>query len=272
MNTNNAVQKIRKEFNENKNSHVFLIETNDVDKCLNDIKELIIEIIGSNDDVIKEQIKSENYLELIIISPDGKDIKKEQILDLQERLKIKPILSKYLFYIILDAELLNESSSNKLLKTIEEPNESVVSFLIAKNIDLLLPTIKSRCEMLSIMYDLENNSYDENPSISNDTLFEMIKLIETKDLLEFNLYKDKNKEINDNGKEIVKTIKRYYNTACEIEQNWNFNIDIVNFIKDNNSYREIVQKSLYLNKVLDKLTFNMNTDLLLEKIFLEIRK
>ena len=39
MGSKDFIKTITTEFNENKNSHVFLIETNDIDKCIGIIKE-----------------------------------------------------------------------------------------------------------------------------------------------------------------------------------------------------------------------------------------
>ena len=52
--------------------------------------------------------------------------------------------------IIIDtADDLNKSSSNALLKLLEEPPKNTVFFLISHQPSLLLPTIKSRCQKLS---------------------------------------------------------------------------------------------------------------------------
>lgn len=50
--------------------------------------------------------------------------------------------------VIDDAELLNEESGNGLLKLLEEPPKNTVFFLIIQNESILLPTIKSRLQLL----------------------------------------------------------------------------------------------------------------------------
>ena len=49
-------------------------------------------------------------------------------------------------FIIDEAELLDESGQNALLKTLEEPPEDTVIFLITSREDLLLETVLSRCQ------------------------------------------------------------------------------------------------------------------------------
>lgn len=63
---------------------------------------------------------------------------------------IKPYSSPYKVYIIPEADLLTVQAQNALLKTIEEPPEYAVIFLLTENADGLLPTIRSRCVMLKL--------------------------------------------------------------------------------------------------------------------------
>lgn len=61
---------------------------------------------------------------------------------------IKPYYGRKKIYIIPEAEKMNSSSQNALLKTIEEPPEYAVIMLLAENREMLLPTILSRCVSL----------------------------------------------------------------------------------------------------------------------------
>lgn len=271
METKGVIKRIKKEFDENINSHVFLFETNNKIEALKDIKNIIKHVIKA-DEIVSNQIDDETYIELKIIRPDGKDIKKNQILELQDRIKTKPILSDYMFYIIEDAHLLNESSSNKLLKTIEEPDGNIVGFLIAENRDLLLPTIISRCELDELRYNgsLNTEELDELKDIAKN----LVMLIETKELIDFNLYINQSKKFKDiikeNGKVLANMIKDYYNTACLTGDISNPNVN--EYINQNNTMKEKIAIAKYLNKTLNKLTMNMNTELLLEKLFIEIKE
>ena len=58
---------------------------------------------------------------------------------------IKPIISNRKVYIVRDAEKMNASGQNALLKTLEEPPEYVVIILITSNENMILTTIRSRC-------------------------------------------------------------------------------------------------------------------------------
>ena len=63
---------------------------------------------------------------------------------------IKPYQGPYKIYIISEADLMTPQAQNALLKTIEEPPEYAVIFLLTENDQMLLPTITSRCVMLKL--------------------------------------------------------------------------------------------------------------------------
>jgi len=64
-------------------------------------------------------------------------------------LSLRPMAGKRKIAIIDDADSFNEASGNALLKTLEEPPQHSLLILIATSTDLLLPTIRSRCQILS---------------------------------------------------------------------------------------------------------------------------
>lgn len=74
--------------------------------------------------------------------------------DIREQLNgdimIKPYSSPYKIYIIPEADLMTVQAQNALLKTLEEPPQYAVIFLLTENADSLLPTIRSRCVMLKL--------------------------------------------------------------------------------------------------------------------------
>ena len=63
---------------------------------------------------------------------------------------LSPVESRYRVFAIQDVHRANDGFSNKLLKTLEEPPESVIICLTALDCASLLPTIVSRCEVLEL--------------------------------------------------------------------------------------------------------------------------
>lgn len=56
----------------------------------------------------------------------------------------------YKVMLILFAERMNQEAANKLLKSLEEPNEGTYYFLISQNPDRIIPTILSRCMIIEV--------------------------------------------------------------------------------------------------------------------------
>lgn len=83
---------------------------------------------------------------VLVRQPDRRDILIEQVRAVQERIAMRPYQAERAVVIIEDAELLNESAANALLKTLEEPPAHTIMLLTASDPDAVLPTIASRCQ------------------------------------------------------------------------------------------------------------------------------
>ena len=98
------------EIYENKISHAFLVETNDCEKLLNEISDILLK------NKLIDNKNIENNISLMVIRPENNVIDKNKILDLQKFIITKSVLNNYKIYFILNSELMNLSSFNKLLK------------------------------------------------------------------------------------------------------------------------------------------------------------
>ena len=65
-----------------------------------------------------------------------------------EDILVRPYIGKYKIYLIEDADRMTPEAQNALLKTLEEPPEYGLIFLIASREEGFLPTILSRCVVL----------------------------------------------------------------------------------------------------------------------------
>ena len=63
-------------------------------------------------------------------------------------LSLAPLPGSRKVAIVDDADTMNEASANAFLKTLEEPPDRAILILIASNLDALLPTIRSRCQLV----------------------------------------------------------------------------------------------------------------------------
>ena len=120
------------------------------------------------DNQIIKKIKDNNHPDFLFIEPTY--LVKTNLINQSEmkqdiKLKLKPLIrinqirsintflsrvsieANKKFVVINDAHLLNESSSNSLLKTLEEPSNGIF-ILITTKINLILDTIISRCQKI----------------------------------------------------------------------------------------------------------------------------
>ncbi|MHC4111590.1 MAG: DNA polymerase III subunit [Planctomycetota bacterium] len=65
-----------------------------------------------------------------------------------EKVPTKPTLSKRKVFVVSEAERLNEHSQNALLKLLEEPPEYCCIIMLCTRMERLLPTTKSRCQVI----------------------------------------------------------------------------------------------------------------------------
>lgn len=95
----------------------------------------------------------ENYIKLMALShPDIQiyPIKDKLFVADSEEIAyesfVRPIFAKKKIFIIKNIDNSMEAAQNKLLKTLEEPPKDVIFILTCNNINLVLPTIRSRCQ------------------------------------------------------------------------------------------------------------------------------
>jgi DNA polymerase-3 subunit delta' len=117
------------------------------------------------------EIDKEIFLDLKVLEPDGQFFKKEQITFLIEDNFNKPVKGNRKFNILVNANQMNVHSANAFLKVLEEPAPLNVFILITENLNVLLPTIQSRCQILKFSplsraeiktYLMEKRNFDED--------------------------------------------------------------------------------------------------------------
>jgi DNA polymerase-3 subunit delta' len=87
-------------------------------------------------------------LHLLQPLPDKRDISIEQVRELQQMLSLRPFEAKRKACLIEPAERMSIGAANSLLKTLEEPPGHGLLILLTNQADLLLPTVRSRCQHL----------------------------------------------------------------------------------------------------------------------------
>ena len=136
-------------------SHAYLIETNGNNSADQFVYQFVKELLDPSNQLDLDQfllkIECDELEDLKIIRADAAVIKKEQLIELQKEFNTKSInASGKRVYIVFEAEKLNQSSGNSMLKFLEEPKDDIVAILVSSNRYKILPTILSRCRIITL--------------------------------------------------------------------------------------------------------------------------
>jgi len=98
------------------------------------------------------QINEQRYPDLMTlrVTEGSKDLKIDQIREMQKMLALAPYQSRYRIVLIPDFQNATIGASNALLKSLEEPPSKALLILTADAKESLLETIASRCEVLRL--------------------------------------------------------------------------------------------------------------------------
>lgn len=102
----------------------------------------------------------EIHPDLIVIRPEGKEIKISQIRELQRFLSFRPHSANYKAVILKEGERMNQEAQSCLLKTLEEPTPTSLIIITSEHPAALFPTILSRVQKIKISpiskFEIEN--------------------------------------------------------------------------------------------------------------------
>jgi hypothetical protein len=87
---------------------------------------------------------------MIEVGGERKMISVEQIREVVAGAGMRPYEGHNKVFIIDPADALSPGGSNSLLKTLEEPASDTTFILLTRSPDILLPTIRSRCQMIYV--------------------------------------------------------------------------------------------------------------------------
>lgn len=146
-------------FDKQRISHAYLIETGNVSYAYGLALDLAKFLLcnGVYDERICELVDCNNYPNLKIVGGMS-DIKKGEIVSLKNDFSLKSVNCGRQVYIVRNAEVMNKSAANSLLKFLEEPEGDVVAILLCDSVSNVLSTISSRCQVIQLVND--DNDYN----------------------------------------------------------------------------------------------------------------
>lgn len=261
---------IKKYFDISNLGHAYLLKTKEYSKVIEIAKKILSS--DSTDENVEFLIEQGIYSDLVVIEPDGQWIKKEQILELKNKFKTKSSSGNKQIYIIKNAENLNPSSGNTLLKFLEEPEENIIGFLITNNKNKVLETVVSRCQYIS----LDSNTEMEIEISNSSEIIDFIDYLEIKKQNSSLYVYDSISKIEDKNeiKKFLIKILNIYEKILLIKLNCYMKKDIDNEIVDkiikNNTIMDIKKRISGLIEVIDLLEYNINIKMLVDKLIISM--
>ena len=161
-----------------------------------------------------------DYLHIHLL--DGKQqIGVDQIRSLSEFLNYTRSFEGYRVVLLNPVERMNKNAANSLLKSLEEPTDNTIIILLATNLSSIIPTIKSRCQLLSLPIPTKEQAHswlkDNKPEISN--LEELLEMANGSPLLAAEIPEDLLKTRNDFASDIDEVICEQ-KSVTEIAKKW----------------------------------------------------
>ncbi len=239
-------------------------------------------------------IEKGNHPDLIMISSLEKEIIIDQIRELSRQLSFKPYLASSKIAIIDDAHLMNNHAQNSLLKLLEEPGDSSVIILVSDHPEILLPTIRSRTQLIKFFpVDKDKiKSHLKSVNCKKDLIEEIVSFSFGRPGIALNLFSDPSKigERREKVKELTEILGSRFHLRIDYIKRISEDpelLDILNMwlsyfralflekIKGNKKINYTVSR---LTKILSDIeesiylisSTNTNTKLVLENLIIEL--
>ena len=227
---------------------------------------------------------------------DKPNLQVADIENLIDNVQLKPMVYKYKIILITNAEGINETAQNKLLKTLEEPNPQVIFVLTCTNIEKLLPTIRSRLtkhyvpkiDLELVVQDLKVQSINIDKFVHCDiTLTDAVKYSTTQENEILNLVEQsivglkssadihnivgKLKVKPENRKEFLTLLLKATNCALTGEHGL-FNEQTINNMQTNYKIQVLIKMLKLIDEAIRKVDANVNFNYVLDELFYNILK
>ena len=148
--TTNTYQKLVDDYNLGKLAHCHLLLSKDkLSREIFGVCFAILAICGDKDDKIAHNIIKKVHPDVFFL-PKSETLKVEDVELVLERLNYFPMEADCKVFVLENFSSATVQAQNKLLKTLEETPPNVYFLLCSEKEDGILPTIKSRCQVLEL--------------------------------------------------------------------------------------------------------------------------
>lgn len=288
----------------NSKSHAIIVESED-EKFLEDFSTVFALSMFCKEKICLRcetcnKILTKNCLDVITFN---KALTVDDVESIVNSVNVVPAENDYKLYIINNFDEASERVQNKILKTLEEPPRFVRFLLLTKNINSILPTVLSRCEKyclpvfdnVELLYLLEGGKAYSLPIIENckgmygialnysnnerfmetyELCYDLLKnMINSSKVLQYS------SKIINNKDNILLLVGLIQNALLDVV---NVNCGLEDLVKNKSKINDLkLLSTIYnnetcsqlivdLDKIKEKLKFNANINLVVDKMLLNI--
>ena len=225
---------------------------------------------------------------------DKPSIMVEDVAKIIDAIQLKPMIYSKKVIVIKNAENINEISQNKLLKSLEEPNDTVVFILTTTNLDKLLPTVRSRLKKIYLsISNFENLKNELKEHGAKEELlkpsFSLTEIVNFSKNDEFKLYLEQVKNLLYDLKstqDIPDVMSKlnlnsqnkfiYLDLMDKLYDSLNnediFGKETTDFLQKNYSKKLISKIKILLEEAFKQLKANVNVNYVFDNLFYKILK
>ena len=109
-------------------------------------------VLAPDDDRVWDLARRGRHPDIVEIDPADNQIRVEHAQEIIDEAFSSPVEGARKAIIVFEAERLNETAANRLLKTLEEPPATALIVLVTSGADQLLATIRSRCQRVDFAH------------------------------------------------------------------------------------------------------------------------
>lgn len=173
-------------FQSKKIPHAFLLVGKNSSIAAHYIAKSIIcdqDLLACNECNECRRINEHNYADLIYANGKEETIKKSRIEYIQEQFSKSSLEGKARIYLLENIENSTAEAMNSLLKILEEPTSGVYAIFTCQNLNRVLPTIQSRCQIIQLLPNSKKMLIESLKvrDISQDDIHVLSELFDTYD-------------------------------------------------------------------------------------------
>ena len=261
----------------NNYSHAYLIDTNDLDSSYSFIKELAKKIIVSTNDEllytndqISSLIEENNFDDFYVLNPDTNNIKIEELNELFNYFETKSLRNNgNRVYVIYGMERFSTTLSNKILKFLEEPENNIYGILMTQNINVLLPTIISRCQTIKLSYE---TTFDDE-KLNNMKYFLSFFIKNRLNTIAYTnnywlKYEGNRKDYVECFSIIERILSSYINKYHDVGYEKEFYLEDLSKLP----IEKVIELLRITNKIKGLINYNINLNLLIDRYIIEMER